>query len=59
MAAKKSGGTAGRMRAKNSAMAAALKAAGEERTSGKCPLCNRAFSINHLYNHIISCKRGD
>jgi ribosomal protein L37AE/L43A len=57
MAAKKSVGTAGRMRAKNSAMAAAMKAAGEERNTGKCPICNRTIAVNSLYNHIVSCKR--
>ena len=57
MAAKKSGGTAGRQRAKDSAMAAALKAVGDERTVGKCPICNRTIAVHSLYNHIVSCKR--
>jgi hypothetical protein len=56
MSAKKTGGTAGRMRAKNSAMAAALKAAGIERHTGKCPVCNRIVSLGSIYNHIVTCK---
>lgn len=59
MGAKKTGGTAGRMRSKNSAMAAMLKAQGVERNSGKCPICQKTVSLNSLYNHIITCKRGE
>jgi len=58
MSAKKSGGTAGRQRAKDAAMAAAMKAQGIERNIGKCPICNKAISLGSLYNHIISCKRN-
>jgi len=58
MSAKKSGGSAGRQRAKDVAMAAAMKAQGIERNSGKCPLCNKAIGLGALYNHIVTCKRN-
>jgi hypothetical protein len=56
MGAKKTGGTAGRQRAKDSAMAAALKEAGIERNIARCPCCHKTISVHSLYNHIISCK---
>ncbi len=55
MAAKKSGGTAGRVRAKNQATAAALKAAGIERWVGNCPVCHKTVSLAAIYWHIGKC----
>ena len=65
MAAFSSGGTAARLKAKNSAMAAAMKQAGVDRHTANCPLCHRRVSVNRearqaitsgMYQHIISCK---
>lgn len=56
MAAKRSGGTAGRMKAKNAAMAADLKARKVERHVGRCPVCHKEVALQKMYNHIISCK---
>lgn len=56
MAAKKTGGTVGRVKAKNQAMAAAMKAAGVERRTGNCPLCHKEVSLHKLYSHILTCK---
>jgi ribosomal protein L37AE/L43A len=56
MSAKKTGGTAGRLRAKNSAMAAAMKAEGIQRHTAKCPVCHRAVAISSMYAHIVTCK---
>lgn len=56
MAAQKSGGSAGRLRAKNQAMAQAMKTAGVARHTGRCPVCNATVGLSALYHHIIGCK---
>jgi len=56
MSAFKSGGTASRLRAKNSAMAAAMKAAGVARHVFRCPICHNLVSLAHGYHHIVVCK---
>lgn len=55
MSAKKTGGTAGRRRAKDSAMAAAMKAEGVTRSTCRCPTCHALVSLNSLYAHIGKC----
>ena len=56
MAAKRSGGTAGRQRTKNQAMAAAMAAQGVKRSTAKCPMCHALVAIGSLYGHIGKCK---
>lgn len=56
MAAKKSGGTGARLKAKNQAMAAAMKAHGIERNIARCPVCHSITSLGRLAHHIASCK---
>lgn len=56
MSAKSSGGTASRLRAKNAAMAAAMKAAGIKRSSCLCPMCHAIVSLSALYGHLGKCK---
>lgn len=56
MAAKKSGGTGARLKAKNQAMAAAMKAQGIERNIARCPVCHSITSLDRLAHHIASCK---
>jgi len=56
MAAKKTGGTGARMRAKNQAMAAMMKAQGIERQICRCPVCHNAVAIHRLYAHLTTCK---
>jgi hypothetical protein len=56
MSAKKTGGTAGRQRAKDAAMAAMLKAQGVERHTARCPLCHNLVAIRNLPHHIATCK---
>lgn len=58
MSAKKSGGTAGRQRAKDAAMAAELKARGVKRTTCRCPLCHGLVGLERLYGHLATCGRG-
>jgi hypothetical protein len=54
--ATQSGASAGNTRAKDQARAAALKKAGIERTSGRCPICNAIVSTNSFQNHIATHK---
>lgn len=56
MSAKKTGGTVGRLKAKNQAMAAMMKAQGIERHTANCPLCHKQVSLRNLYGHIGTCK---
>ena len=57
MAAKKTGGTGARKRAKDSAMAAAMKAAGIERGVCRCPVCHALVGLGGLYSHLGRCGR--
>jgi hypothetical protein len=43
---------ASKNREKDQAMAARLKEAKEERTVGRCPICNAVVSLDHLQTHI-------
>ena len=56
MGARKSGATGTNLRAKNSAMAARMKAEGVERHTTKCPCCHNTVSLDGVYRHIITCK---
>ena len=56
MAAKKTGGAGPRLKAKNQAMAAAMKAQGVTRHTANCPLCHRLVAIHNLYGHIGRCS---
>lgn len=56
MSAKKTGGTAGRRRAKDSAMAAELARLGVKRTTCNCPVCHKLVSMDRLPAHLMSCK---
>lgn len=56
MAAKKTGGSAGRLRAKNAAMAAEMKRNNVERRICRCPVCNKLVSVAGVAQHITSCK---
>lgn len=56
MGAKRTGGTGARLKAKNQAMAAAMKAQGVERTTCLCPLCHGKVALSRLYTHILNCK---
>lgn len=48
----------GRNREKDQAMAANLKAIGEERTKARCPICHVVIALSHLYAHIsYSCAK--
>lgn len=57
MSAKKTGGHGASLKAKNSAMAARMKADGVERATMKCPLCNRMVGIKTFGSHILGCRR--
>lgn len=50
--ARKTGGGAGRIRAKNQEMAAYMAAKGIKRTLGRCPICNGLVAVDRLYAHI-------
>lgn len=52
MAASSSKGTAGRLKQKNSEMAARMKADGERRSTMKCPVCHKLIGINSLFAHM-------
>lgn len=56
--ATKTGGTAGRKRAADSAMAARLKEAGEKRTYQRCPINSSHLAPvgSGFDNHIRTCK---
>lgn len=54
MSAKKSGGTAARKRAKDSEMAAMMKAKGIKRSTMKCPMCHKQVGIESLFKHLGS-----
>lgn len=54
--ATQSGGTAGRRRNKDAAMAAELKARGVQRTSMACPMCHHIISISGQQGHLVACK---
>jgi hypothetical protein len=56
MAAKKSGGTAGRVRAKNQAVAAMMKAQGIKRNVCRCPVCHKVVGVDSLYHHLATCN---
>ena len=56
MAAKKSGGTAGRLRAKNQAIAAQMKTDGVKRNVCRCPVCHKVVGVDHLYSHLTVCN---
>jgi hypothetical protein len=56
MAAQKSGGTAGRLRAKNQAVAAMMKAQGVKRNVCRCPICHKLVGVDSLYAHIGVCN---
>jgi hypothetical protein len=43
-------------RAKDSARAAAMKAAGVKRTITLCPVCHKKVNLAIIYNHIVTCK---
>lgn len=48
----------GRNREKDQSMAAHLKAAGDERTKARCPICHVVVSLSTLYNHIChTCQK--
>jgi hypothetical protein len=52
MPAHKSGGTTARLREKNSAMAARMKAVKETRNTMGCPMCHKLISIQGLFSHL-------
>ncbi len=56
MPARKSGGTGARLKAKNAAMAAAMKAEGVTRSTAKCPICHKLVALGSLHFHIAACK---
>lgn len=56
MAASSSKGTAGRLRERNSAMAARMKAEGVKRSTMKCPVCHQLVGIASLYSHLGKCR---
>lgn len=56
MSAKKTGGGAGRQRAKNQAMAASMAAQGIKRTSCRCPICHKLVGLGVLPTHIMTCN---
>jgi len=56
MAAKKTGGTGARQRAKNQAMAAMMKAQNIDRHICRCPVCHGTVAIHRLYAHLTTCK---
>jgi hypothetical protein len=56
MAAKKTGGTGTRTKAKNQAMAAAMKIQGVKRSICRCPICHGLVGIERIYAHILNCK---
>lgn len=57
-AAQGGGGSRGRTRAKNQAMAAAFKAAGIERTTGRCAQCYRIITIESAKSRYVHLCRG-
>lgn len=56
MAAKKSGGTGARNKAKNQAMAAEMKAKKVDRHVCRCPICHHLIGLNNLYIHLGKCR---
>ena len=56
MSARKSGGTGARTKAKNQAMAAAMKAAHVERHTCRCPICHTLVGLQSLYGHVGKCN---
>lgn len=52
--ARKTGGTAGRKRAEDSAMAARIK--DQKRTTMRCPCCSRLVSIDAFGQHLYQCR---
>lgn len=51
-------GRAGITRTKNQAMAARMKANGEERTTGKCPVCYQTVQNAKMQHHMgYECGR--
>lgn len=55
MSAKKTGGTAGRLKAKNQAQAAAMKAQGIVRKVTRCPICHNLIAILNYQAHTATC----
>ena len=56
MSAKKTGGSAGRQRQKDSAMAADMAKRGIKRNTCKCPVCYKTVGVEQkIYAHIIAC----
>jgi len=55
MSAKKTGGSAGRIKAKNQAQAAAMKAQGIVRKTCACPICHNLIAINNYQAHTATC----
>ena len=43
---------ASKNREKDQAMAARLKAEGDKRTVGRCPICNAVVNLDNLQTHI-------
>jgi len=56
MPAFKTGGTASRLRQKNSEMAARLKAEGIVRRSCRCPICHGLVALDRLHAHLGKCR---
>lgn len=56
MGAKKTGGTAGRNKAKNIAMASRMKQEGIDRRTCRCPICHKMVGIAALPLHIAKCS---
>lgn len=44
-------------KAKDAAMASAMKREGVERTVAQCPMCHALIALRLLYGHICSCGR--
>lgn len=56
MAAKKTGGTAGRIRARNQAMAARMKDEGVERATLRCAICGGLVARDRYPIHLGACQ---
>lgn len=54
--AKRSGGTGSRLKTKNQAMAARMKAENEVRSTCRCPVCHALVGINSLPTHLATGK---
>lgn len=56
MSAKKTGGSGARNKAKNQAMAHAMKDQGVTRSICRCPICHGIVGVSIIYAHILNCK---